>query len=298
MSRTLRIAAAQYPLTPIASLAEYQAKVSRWVGEAAAEGAELLVFPEYGAMELASIGGRGSDIEGAMDAVSALVPELSRIHRALAIAHGVTIVAGSAPERRSNGTYNVARIFGPKGAEGSHDKIMPTPGERQSMNIKGGRTLSIFDIGKAKVGLVICYDIEFPLIARSLAEAGAEVILAPSDTETEWGYWRVRTGAMARALENQVLTVHAPLVGQAPFCAGFENAAGAAGIYAPSDMGFPPGGIMALGEMNVSQWLYAEVDLELLAEVREAGMVQTFRYWPEQPGAAVLPKAKTVNLTS
>jgi predicted amidohydrolase len=297
MTRMLHIAAAQYPLTEFSGIADYEAKIAAWVAEAAGQGAELLVFPEYGAMELCSIGGRGRDLHGSIDVVSELVPELERVHAALARQHGVTIVAGSAPHRRGEGrTVNVAHVYGPTGKRGSFDKIMPTPWERDPWRISGGRELKVFDIGKTRVGLLICYDIEFPLLSRALAEAGAEVILAPSNTETEWGYWRVRTGALARALENQVYTVHAPVVGPAPFCAACESNTGAAGIFAPSDRGLPPGGIIALGEMNRARWVHATVDLDLTAELRVSGGVQTFRHWSEQPGAGPLPPAQLVSL--
>ena len=248
-------------------------------------------------MVLASIGGTGSEVHASFDAVSELVPELDRVHAKLAAKHGVTIVAGSGPQRRPGCTMNVAHIFGPTGIRGHYDKMMPTPGERESWRIASGKTLTVFDAGIARIGLLICYDIEFPLLSRALAEAGAEIILAPSNTETEWGYWRVRTGAMARALENQVYTVHSPVVGASPWSAACPANCGMAGIFAPSDAGFPPGGILALGEMNKAQWVYAEVDLDLIAEVRASGGVQTYKHWVEQPGAGALPKAQVVDIS-
>ena len=130
-----------------------------------------------------------------------------------------------------------------------------------------------------------------------MAEAGAEIILAPSNTETEWGYWRVRTGAVARALENQVYTVHAPVVGASPWSAACPANCGMAGIFAPSDVGFPPGGVLALGEMNKAQWVYAEVDLDLIAKVRSSGGVQTYKHWMEQPGATQLPAAERLDIS-
>ncbi len=75
----------------------------------------------------------------------------------------------------------------------------------------------------------------------------------------------MRTGAAARALENQVYTVHSPCVGPAPFCTACETNTGMAGIFAPPDKGFPPNGVIALGEMNTPQWVTAKVDLDLLA---------------------------------
>ena len=297
MTRKVRIAAAQYPLDELRSVSDYESKITRWVDEAASVGAQLLVFPEYGAMELASIGGKGGDVATSFDAVSELMPEIERVHGRLAARHGVAIVAASGPQRRPGSTVNVAHIFGPTGRKGSYDKIMPTPWERNTGHIASGRELKVFDVGFATVGLLICYDIEFPLLSRALAEAGAEIILAPSNTETEWGYHRVRTGTMARALENQVYTVHAPVVGTSAWSAACPANCGMAGIFAPSDAGFPPGGILALGEMNTPQWVYADVDLDLIAAVRKSGGVQTYNHWMEQPGATQLPPAQLIDIS-
>ncbi len=301
MTRTLRIAAAQYPLHELSSPAEYTDKISRWVGEAVAAGSQLLVFPEYGAMELASLAGRhaAADLQGAIDAVSDRLPMQADLHRRLAVEHGVTIVAASGPQRHADGrATNLARIFAPSGEHGEYRKLMMTPWEREPWQVSAGPAngLCVFDLGHVRVGLLICYDIEFPLLSRALAEAGAEVVVAPSNTETEHGYWRVRTGCMARALENQVYTVHSPTVGPAPWCPPVDMNAGAAGVYAASDTGFPAGGVIALGELNEPQWVHAEVDLDLLDQVRRSGGVQTYNHWGEQPGAALLPGARTVQL--
>jgi predicted amidohydrolase len=297
MTRKIKVAAAQYPLDELKSMADYDVKITRWVEDAVNAGAKLLVFPEYGAMELASIGDVAGDVQASFDVVSALVPEVDHLHASLAAKHDVAIVAGSGPQRKRNCTMNTAHIFGPKGAKGFYEKIMPTPWERNPWSITAGRELKVFDVGFAKVGLLICYDIEFPLLSRALAEAGAEIILAPSNTETEWGYWRVRTGAVARALENQVYTLHAPVVGSSPWSAACPNNCGMAGIFAPSDASFPPGGVLALGEMNVPQWVYADLDLDLIAEVRKSGGVQTYNHWMEQPGATQLPSASVIDIS-
>jgi len=301
MTRTLKIAAAQYPLDELSSQAEYTDKITRWVDEAAAAGSQLLVFPEYGAMELASLAGKdaAADLQGAIDAVSDRLPLQAELHQRLAVEHGVTIVAASGPQRHADGrATNVARIFAPSARHGEYHKLMMTPWECEPWQVSAGPDdgLCVFDLGHVKVGLVICYDIEFPLLSRALAEAGAEIIVAPSNTETEHGYWRVRTGCMARALENQVYTVHSPTVGAAPWCPPVEMNVGAAGVYAASDTGFPAGGVIALGELNRPQWVYAEVDLDLLEQVRGSGGVQTYNHWGEQPGAALLPRARKVLL--
>jgi predicted amidohydrolase len=297
MSRRLRLAAAQYDLVAPATFADWAARQEQWVSAAVGQGAELLVFPEYGAMELAALTGRGGTVQASFDAVSEAWDEANAVHRALAMKHGVTLVSGSGPQRRAGQTHNVAHVFGPRGRVARYDKIMPTPWERNPGGMAGGRDLMVFDTGRVKVGLVICYDIEFPLLARALAEAGAEVILAPSNTESDWGYWRVRSGAMARALENQCYVVQVPTVGASDFAAVAMNV-GAAGVFAPSDQGFPAGGVVALGEMNRPGWVHATLDLDLLAAVRVTGNVQTFRHWAEQPGAGPLPAAGLIDMAA
>ncbi|MEO0328414.1 MAG: carbon-nitrogen hydrolase family protein [Pseudomonadota bacterium] len=301
MPRTLKIAAAQYPLDFLKSADAYRAKISRWVAEAANRKAELLVFPEYGSMELAALGGkeRAGDLRGSLETVSEHLALQFEVHKNLATQFGVTIVAASGPQIHDDQKVtNVARIFSPSGKSGEYHKRMPTPWERDPWGISAGPAdgLVVFDLGTVKVGLVICYDIEFPLIGRALAEAGAEIILAPSNTETEHGYWRVRTGCMARALENQVYTVHSPTVGNAPWCPAVDTNHGAAGVFAPSDKGFAAGGVIALGDTNKPQWIYSDLNLDLLQTLRESGGVQTFNHWKEQPGASPLPQARMIEL--
>lgn len=299
MTRRLKIAAAQYPLDFLDSATEYREKIRRWVAEAAGEEAQLLVFPEYGAMELASLSGKdaAADLHMSMDAVSEQSELLMQVHADLAREYGVFIVSGSGPMRHEDSSLtNVARIFSPGGNHHEYHKLMPTPWEREAIGIDAGAAsgLRVFDIGLARVGLVICYDIEFPLIARALAEAGAEIILAPSNTEKEHGYWRVRTGCMARALENQICTVQSPTVGPAEWCEAVDANVGAAGIFVPSDADFPAGGVLACGKINVPGWVYADIDLQCLADLRKNGHVQTYAHWSEQPGAGPLPMVEVL----
>ena len=121
------------------------------------------------------------------------------------------------------------------------------------------------------------------MLARTMAEAGAEILLVPSCTETMRGYWRVRVGAMARALENQCIVVHAPTVGPADWLPVAEHNHGAAAIYGPPDTGFPEDGVIAIGKPDVAGWVHGEVSLDAVRQARADGMVLTFRDWAEQP---------------
>lgn len=288
----MKIAAAAYPLDWFDDWSGYEAKLSSWVADAAGQGAGVLVFPEYGAMELASLGGAeiAADQEGCLHEAARHRAAADALHIRLAAHHGVYILGGSGPvfdpAVHADRPVNRATFYGPKGIIGHQDKAMMTRWERDDWLIAPGRDLTLFQTDYGRLGVSICYDSEFPLLARKLAEAGAEILLVPSATEALAGFSRVRIGAMARALENQVIAVHAPVVGAAPWCAGMEANTGRAAIYGPPDHGFPPEGIIAEGSLGVPGWVVAEIDLDAVRAVRADGGVLTFRHWPEQLGPA------------
>jgi predicted amidohydrolase len=285
--RALTVAATQYPIDWLESFSAFEGKLARWVEDGVRQGAELIVFPEYAGLELASLSGReaAGDLSRSIAAVSTHLPQADAAHARLARRHGVSILAGSAPERQADGSVrNVARLFTADGARGRQEKIMMTRFEREHWGVSGGGELFVYDIGTARLGIAICYDIEFPLIARALAEAGAEVILAPSCTDTAHGYWRVRLGAQARALENQCVAVQAPLVGTVDWSPAVDVNRGAAGIFGPPDLGFPVDGVLAQGEMDKPSFVTARLDLDAIARVRAQGQVFNHRHWDEQKG--------------
>ncbi|MEZ5760037.1 MAG: carbon-nitrogen hydrolase family protein [Paracoccaceae bacterium] len=284
----MKIAAAAYPLDWFDTWSDYEAKLSRWVAEAAAEGARILVFPEYGAMELASLGGRevAADQDDCLREVARHKAASDALHLRLAAEHGVYILGGSGPvidpAIDAGRPLNRATFYGPDGILGHQDKAMMTRWEREDWDIAPGRDVKLFDTPLGKIGVSICYDCEFPLLARRLAEAGAEILLVPSATEALAGFTRVRVGAMARALENQMVAVHAPVVGQASWCAGMEANTGRASVYGPPDRGFPPEGILAEGPLGEPGWVFAEVSLDAIRAVRADGGVLNLSHWPEQ----------------
>lgn len=299
MTDTLTIAAAAYPLDWFDSFDAFEAKAGRWVAEAAAEGADLLVFPEYGAMELASLGGRevAIDLEGSLSEVARHRPAMDAVFARLAAEHGVHILGPSGPVFTGNRPVNRATLFGPRGVIGHQDKQIMTRFEREEWDVVPGEDgLSVFDTPLGRLGVTICYDSEFPLLARRLAEEGVEILLAPSCTEALAGYWRVRIGAMARALENQCAVVHSPLVGTADWCAGVDVTTGTAGIYGPPDRDWPSEGVLALGTMNQPGWTYARVSRAQIAQTRADGVVLNYRHWGEQAerlenGATLVPSS-------
>ncbi|KGJ06609.1 amidohydrolase [Paracoccus halophilus] len=277
----VRIASAAYPIDWFEGFDAYRAKITRWVQEAA--DCDLLVFPEYGAMELASLGGLeiAADLEASLHEVARHAPARDTLHAELAAAHGLHILAASGPAFEGSRPVNRAVLFGPQGRIGHQDKQIMTRFEREEWHVTGAPGLRVLDTPLGRLGVLICYDAEFPLLARALAEAGVEIILTPSCTDTVAGFNRVRVGAMARALESQCVVVHSPTVGNVAWNPAIDENRGRAAIYAPSDGFWPESGVVAEGEMDVPGWVKASVDLDLVAESRRNGRVLPFRDWAE-----------------
>lgn len=282
----MKIAAAAYPLDYFDDFSAYAAKITTWVEDAAAQGAELLVFPEYGAMELGSLGGRtvAADLEACLHEVARWKPQVDALHCDLAARHGLHILGASGPvfPDGHDRPVNRATFYGPGGILGHQDKQIMTRFERETWFVEPGSGLTLFDTPLGRIGVVICYDSEFPLLARALVEGGAEILLAPSCTDSFRGFTRVRVGAMARALENQCVVVHSPTVGLCDFCPAVDENVGSAAIYGPPDAGFPENGIFAETPLNQPGWACAEVSRAAIAEVRRAGGVLNHLHWAEQ----------------
>jgi predicted amidohydrolase len=288
----MRVAAAQYPIEQLGAWADYAAKIDRWVADAAVRGCELAVFPEYGSMELASLMPPEvqRDVMRQRHEIQAYLDRFRALHAGLSQAHGMWIAAASIPVARPDGSFcNRVHVFGPAGEIGFQDKLIMTRFERESWRIDSGQDLCVFDTGQAVLGVSICYDIEFPLLARRQVEAGARVLLVPSCTDTEAGFHRVRVGSLARALENQCYAVQAVTWGQAPWTAAVDVNTGRASVYAPMDRGFPDDGIVASQPADQPGWLIADLDLDALETVRRDGQVANDRDWPAHVSAARAP---------
>lgn len=289
---SIRAAIAQYPVSTPASWDEAAQHIAHWVIEAAAQCAQLLVFPEYAAMSLAAIFGSEvrADLAAQLLELQELREDYLALHRELARRHGVYLLAGSFPWQVEDGRFhNRAWLCSPDGGAAFQDKLVMTRFEREQWSISGASEVKVFDTALGCIGVNICYDAEFPLPARAQATAGAQILLVPSCTDTVQGHHRVRVGTRARALENQCYALLSPLVGEAPWSPAVDVNAGAAGVYGPPDLGFPEDGVIAQGTMNQPGWIYADLDLEQVARVRIEGKVLNYRHWPDQAVPALLP---------
>lgn len=285
----VKLAAAQYDVSFLPDWQAYRYKLIYWVETAAAAGAKILLFPEYASMELASLFGEDvySSLTKQLLALQTVHDDYIRLFQDLAQEHKCYIQAGSFPVAVETGVYrNRAYLFYPDSITDYQDKLIMTRFENEQWLIGAGNGLKIFSTDYGKIAINVCYDSEFPMLARKQAEMGANLILVPSCTDTLAGYHRVKIGCQARALENQCYVAQACLVGNAPWSEAVDVNVGAAAIYTPVDRGFPDNGILAAGELNKVQWVYGELSLSDCARVREQGQVFNYRDWPLQMALA------------
>ncbi|QHG63483.1 carbon-nitrogen hydrolase family protein [Pseudomonas putida] len=284
----IRLAACQYAIELHETWDAYVEHLQALCAEAVAEDAQLLLLPEYAGLVLSGQlpAEQRGDLKGSITGIQPLIEPWLALCDGIARRWGIYLQPGSLPVLDLDGQYrNRAWLFGPEGVLGYQDKLMMTRFEREQWGIAAGNGLQVFDTDLGRLGILICYDNEFPMLARRLAEGGADLILAPSCTDTEAGYHRVRIGAQARALENQIAVLQSPTVGMAPWSPALDENIGRAGLFVPPDHGMPGDGVVALsGAMSAvsSQWLVCEVDLDEVRRVRQEGQVFTRRDWPEQ----------------
>ena len=285
-AQPIRLGLLQYPVGRPASIADFAARLDRWLEEGRAS-ADLLVLPEYAAVELgAGLNGGEASEAAELAAMVAAAPAILEAMRDAARRHQVWLQPGTLPMRAADGrVVNRAPLITPEGRIAFQEKRAMTRFETERWGISQGTDPNVFDTPWGRIGISICYDIEFPKHARVQVMAGAWLILAPSCTDTLAGFNRVHFSARARALENQCYVAITPTVGEAPWSAALDINRGCAGVFGPMDRGFPADGIMAQGQMDVPGWVFCTLDPALIEAVRRDGAVLNHRDWPRAPFA-------------
>jgi len=266
----VRIAAVQYLLRRIDDWEGFDHHV-RFILKAAAEyKPNFVVLPEIFTTQLLSFMDADTDIKAAVRRLNDFTQRYQDLMSELSKKHNYYLIAGSHPNLRDGLLYNTAFMFSPKGDMFMQDKIHLTRWEREKWHTAPGNKLHLYHTDYGAVSILICYDIEFPELARQVCEAGADILFVPSSTDDRQGFWRVRYCAHARAIENQVYVAMTSTVGNLPV-EGLSMHYGQASILTPSDFGFSRDGIAAEGVVNMEQVVVADVDLDALAQNRLNG---------------------------
>jgi predicted amidohydrolase len=269
----IKIASIALELRTPLSFEEYHTQMEHEIATAAENGAHLVLFPEYCTTPLACL----HPEEAVTDILPRYSEKLEHLFATLAKTYNVTLVAGTHLTKTTHGIVNRCNVFNPQGKlVGFQDKIHLTPWERSHWQLSAGNTVSIFDIGIAKIAMLICYDSEFPELARMARAGGADIILVPSATDDGNGVARIRYCCAARAIENQVFVAISHTLGSLPLD-GMRSNHGNAALLSPCDTPFAAGGILAESPRNIPAVQLADLDLDALAYSRTHGAVTTWQ---------------------
>jgi len=213
------------------------------------QGCKLVVLPEIWTTgyALKNISALAETVEG---------PTLTALC-AFAKEKAVEIVTGSLPIRDNGKIYNNAFVINKTGdIVASYRKIHLFSLMGEERFFQPGDKPVIFDLDCGKASLLICYDIRFPELARTLALGGAKVLFVPAEWPSLRGdHWRVLN--IARAIENQLVVL-------AVNCVGYHKH----NIFYGHSMAVDPWGRVLGQGSDEEAVLVAEIDVSLVEKVR------------------------------
>lgn len=271
----VRVAAVQYQVRRIRDFDDFAEQVEYFVKTAVEYRADFVVFPEFTTVQLLSQESlRNLPAREGIAKLAELTPDVLGLFKRLAKEYGSYIVAGSHPMSVDGKLVNACPLVMPDGEVFLQPKLHITPSEKRYWGIEGGDTLEVIQTPKAKVGILICYDSEFPEATRYLADQGVEILFVPYCTDDRQGYTRVKCCCQARAIENQIYVVTAGIVGNLPSVAAMDIHYGRAAVFSPADFEFSREGIKAEADSNVEMLLVTDLDVNDLHRNRTSGSVR------------------------
>ena len=276
--RIARVAAVQWQMRPAATFDVFRSHLKYYIDVVADYECDFVVLPEYFNASLMSqfYPHVKSDAE-AIRSLSQYTEKIRDYISSLAVQYNINIVAGSMPEYRDHTLRNVSFLCRRDGTWDCQYKLHPTPAEQLEWGLQGGDELKIFDTDEGKIGILVCYDAQFPELSRILAEQGMQILFVPYLTDTKSSYLRVRRCAQARAIENECYVVATGSMGNIPNMGYMDIHYSQSAIFTPSDFAFPHDAVKAEATPNTETTLIADLDLGLLKDLRSQGSVQNFR---------------------
>lgn len=268
--QVVRLAAVQYQMRTITGFEEFQQQCSFFVDTASDYKCDFVLFPELISTQLLSF----CDTRRPSDAARKLAeftPQYLEMFSELAIKYNINIVGGSQFAIEDEVLYNIGYLFRRDGTIGKQYKIHVTPAEWKWWGVTGGSTMNVMDTDCGRIAIMICYDIEFPELARIAAQKGAQIIFVPFNTDERHGYLRIRHCALARCVENHVYCAVAGAVGNLPFVNNADIHYAQSGIFTPADFPFSRDAVAAECSPNIETIVVQDIDIELLRRHRYRG---------------------------
>jgi predicted amidohydrolase/GNAT superfamily N-acetyltransferase len=274
--RVVRLGLIQWQMRPYNDLDGLMQQVEYFVESVSRYRADFALFPEFFNAPLMAENNHLSEPEAIRELAkhtAAIVRKFSE----LAISYNINIISGSMPEMENDRLYNVGYLCKRDGTVESYEKLHITPDEAQLWGMEGGSSMKVFDTDCGKIGILICYDVEFPELSRLLADDGMDILFVPFLTDTQNGFSRVRHCAQARAIENECYVAIAGSVGNLPKVHNMDIQFAQSIVFTPCDFAFPSNGVKAEATPNTEMILIADVDLDLLRELNQFGSVRNLK---------------------
>ncbi|MEZ5441315.1 MAG: nitrilase-related carbon-nitrogen hydrolase [Lysobacterales bacterium] len=274
----VRVVSVQFLQRGVSSFREFADNITYFVDTVGSYHADFVCFPELMQLQLLSMHDLELSASEAVDALTGHREELDKMFSDLAVRYNVNIIGGSYPLRQADGSVrNSAFIYLRDGSVHVQDKLHPTPSEANWWAVEGGDRLDVIQTDCGPIGVMICYDSEFPELARHLIDQGAQMLFVPFCTDERQGYMRVRHCCQARAIENQCYVVMAGNVGNLPRVFNMDIQYAQSCILTPCDFPFARDGVAADTTPNVESVAIADLSLSALREARQRGTVRNLR---------------------
>ena len=270
----VRLGLIQWQMRPLGNLEALFEQAEFFVDAVSGYGSDFALFPELFTAPLMADYNHLTEAE-AIKELAKYTEAIRKKMQEFAISYNINIITGSMPYLENGHVYNVGFLCRRDGTHEMYRKIHITPNEVFYWGITGGDTIQTFDTDCGKIGIVICYDVEFPELTRLMANEGMNILFVPFLTDTQNGYTRVKHCAQARAIENECYVAVAGCVGNLPKVNNMDIQYAQAAVFTPSDFAFPSNGIKAEATPNTEMTLIVDVDIDLLKELHEHGSVRT-----------------------
>ena len=273
---TVRVGLVQWQMRTYSSIDDLFEQIEFFVDAVSGYKSDFILFPEYFNAPLMAEFNNLSESQ-AIRGLAGYTDEIRERFVQLAISYNINIITGSMPLQRDGNLYNVGFLCRRDGSYEMYEKIHVTPDETKSWGLSGGRMLRTFETDCAKIGVLICYDVEFPELSRIMADQGMQILFVPFMTDTQNAYSRVKVCAHARAIENECFVVIAGSVGNLPRVHNMDIQYAQSGVFTPCDFTFPTDGKRAEATPNTEMILVSDVDLDLLNELHTYGSVRNLK---------------------
>ncbi len=272
----IRLGLIQWQVRPYKNIEEVLEQAEYFVDAVSNYRSDFALFPEFFNAPLMSAFNHLGEAE-AIRELAKFTPKFKEEFARLAVAYNINIITGSMPELVDGDLHNVGFVCKRDGSVERYAKMHVTPDEKKVWGLKGSNEIKTFDTDCGKIGVLICYDSEFPELSRLLAKDGMDILFVPFLTDTQNGYSRIKICAQARAVENECYVAIAGCVGNLPKVANMDIQYAQSAVFTPCDFAFPPNGIKAETTPNTEMILVADVDLELLKELHNVGSVTNLK---------------------